>query len=133
VRLVSATPGEVVLDLKGLRRTFRIGRHGDAVVVDSPLGSVTFTLVPTFTDPADAVAAGSLLAPMPGTVVRLGAAGLGDAVVAGQPILWLEAMKMEHQVSAPVAGVLTALAVTVGSQVDVGTVLAVVDADGSES
>jgi propionyl-CoA carboxylase alpha chain len=131
--LVAATPAEVVLDLKGLRRTFRIGRHGDAVVVDSALGSVTFAVVPTFTDPADAVAAGSLLAPMPGTVVRLGAAGLGDAVAAGQPILWLEAMKMEHQVSAPVAGVLTALGVTVGSQVDVGTVLAVVDADGSES
>jgi propionyl-CoA carboxylase alpha chain len=133
VHLVAATPAEVVLDLKGLRRTFRIGRHGDAVVVDSALGPVTFTVVPAFTDPADAVAAGSLLAPMPGTVVRLGAAGVGDTVAAGQPILWLEAMKMEHQVSAPVAGVLSALSVGVGSQVDVGTVLAVVEADGSES
>jgi propionyl-CoA carboxylase alpha chain len=127
VAVVSATPSEVVLDIKGLRRTFRIGRHHQTLVVDSPLGSVTFTVVPTFTDPADAVAAGSLLAPMPGSVVRLGAAGVGDAVEAGQPILWLEAMKMEHQVSAPVAGVLSALPVSVGSQVDVGTVLAVVE------
>jgi propionyl-CoA carboxylase alpha chain len=128
LRLVSATPTEVVLDIKGLRRTFRVGRHAPIAVVDSPLGSVTFTLVPTFTDPADAVAAGSLLAPMPGSVVRLGAARAGDVVEAGQPILWLEAMKMEHQVSAPVAGVLSALPVSVGSQVDVGAVLAVVDA-----
>ncbi|WP_228562656.1 acetyl/propionyl/methylcrotonyl-CoA carboxylase subunit alpha [Catenulispora rubra] len=127
VGLVSATPAEVVLDIRGLRRAFRVGRHGGAVVVDSPLGSVTFTLVPTFTDPADTVAAGSLLAPMPGSVVRLGVAGVGDVVEAGQPILWLEAMKMEHQVSAPVAGVLSALPVSVGSQVDVGTVLAVVE------
>ncbi|MEY9856286.1 propionyl-CoA carboxylase alpha chain [Catenulispora sp. GAS73] len=126
VGLVSATPAEVVLDIKGLRRAFRVGRHADAVVVDSPLGSVAFTVVPTFTDPADAVAAGSLLAPMPGSVVRLGVAGVGDVVEAGQPILWLEAMKMEHQVSAPVAGVLSALPVSIGSQVEVGTVLAVV-------
>ena len=131
VGLVSATPAEVVLDIKGLRRAFRVGRHADAVVVDSPLGSVTFTLVPTFTDPADAVAAGSLLAPMPGSVVRLGTAGVGDVVEAGQPILWLEAMKMEHRVSAPVAGVLSALPVSVGSQVDVGTVLAVVEEAGA--
>jgi propionyl-CoA carboxylase alpha chain len=88
---------------------------------------VTFTLVPTFTDPADAVAAGSLPAPMPGSVVRLGTARVGDVVEAGQPILWLEAMKMEHQVTAPVAGVLGSLPVSVGSQVDVGTVLAVVE------
>lgn len=77
------------------------------------------------------LAAGSLLAPMPGSVVRLGVAGVGDAVAAGQPILWLEAMKMEHQVSAPVAGVLSALPVSVGSQVDVGTVLAVVEEAGA--
>jgi len=131
VALVSATPHEVVLDIKGLRRAFRVGRHTRTVVVDSPSGSVTFTLVPTFTDPADAVAAGSLLAPMPGSVVRLGTARAGDVVEAGQPILWLEAMKMEHQVSAPVAGVLSALPVSVGSQVDVGTVLAVVEEGGA--
>jgi propionyl-CoA carboxylase alpha chain len=124
---VSAAPAEVVLDIKGLRRTFRVGRHTRTVVVDSPLGSVTFTLVPAFTDPADAVAAGSLLAPMPGSVVRLGTARVGDVVKAGQPILWLEAMKMEHQVTAPVAGVLGPLPVSVGSQVDVGTALAVVE------
>jgi propionyl-CoA carboxylase alpha chain len=132
VRCVSATPTEVVLDIKGLRRSFRIAHHPHLVAVDSPLGPVTFTLVPTFTDPADAVAAGSLLAPMPGSVVRLGTARVGDLVEAGQPILWLEAMKMEHQVSAPVAGVLAALPVAVGSQVDVGTVLAIVEEGGAE-
>ncbi|NUR27204.1 MAG: ATP-grasp domain-containing protein [Catenulispora sp.] len=126
VAVVSATPSEIVLGVRGLRRGFRVGRYGDAVVVDSSSGSVTFTLAPDFVDPADAVAAGSLLAPMPGTVVRLGAEA-GDVVAAGQPILWLEAMKMEHQISAPVAGVVVSLPVGVGSQVDVGAVLAVVE------
>jgi propionyl-CoA carboxylase alpha chain len=62
---------------------------------------------------------------MPGTVVRI-AAATGDAVRAGQPILWLEAMKMQHQINAPDDGTVTELRVQEGRQVDVGTVLAVV-------
>ena len=45
---------------------------------------------------------------------------------AGQPVLWLEAMKMQHQINAPVDGVVTELPVAVGQQIEVGTVLAVV-------
>ena len=54
---------------------------------------------------------------MPGTVVRI-APGLteGDRVEAGQPLLWLEAMKMEHKITAPAAGTLTALPVRTGSR-----------------
>ncbi|RSN45331.1 acety-l/propionyl-CoA carboxylase subunit alpha, partial [Streptomyces sp. WAC 04229] len=72
-------------------------------------------------------APGSLLAPMPGTVVRV-AEGLteGSAVEAGQPLLWLEAMKMEHRITAPTAGTLTALNAEPGDQVTVGSLLAVV-------
>ncbi|MDX3136789.1 acetyl-CoA carboxylase biotin carboxyl carrier protein subunit, partial [Streptomyces europaeiscabiei] len=74
-------------------------------------------------------APGSLLAPMPGTVVRV-AENLkpGSAVQAGQPLLWLEAMKMEHRITAPATGTLTALHVTVGQQVEMGALLAVVQA-----
>ena len=60
---------------------------------------------------------------MPGAVIRLGAA-LGDTVTVGQPLVWLEAMKMEHTITAPADGVVTQLNVCVGQQVDVGTVLA---------
>ena len=65
---------------------------------------------------------------MPGSVIRLGAE-VGAAVEKGQPILWLEAMKMEHTIAAPAAGVLTELNVVAGQQVDVGAVLAVVHAE----
>ncbi|WP_334664965.1 acetyl-CoA carboxylase biotin carboxyl carrier protein subunit, partial [Streptomyces cyaneofuscatus] len=73
---------------------------------------------------------GSLLAPMPGTVVRL-AEGLaaGAAVEAGQPLIWLEAMKMEHRILAPASGTLTALHAAPGDQVEVGALLAVVQED----
>ena len=63
---------------------------------------------------------------MPGAVIRLGAA-LGDTVTFGQPLVWLEAMKMEHTITAPADGVVTQLDVSVGQQVDVGTVLARVE------
>jgi len=69
---------------------------------------------------------GSLLAPMPGSVIRLGAE-LGDTVTADQPLVWLEAMKMEHIITAPADGVLTQLNVAVGQQVEVGAVLARVE------
>ncbi|MYZ08286.1 hypothetical protein GT028_13065, partial [Streptomyces sp. SID2999] len=70
-----------------------------------------------------------LLAPMPGTVVRL-AEGLteGTEVTAGQPLIWLEAMKMEHRITAPTDGTLTALPAAVGRQVEMGALLAVVEA-----
>ena len=62
----------------------------------------------------------------PASVIRLGAQ-LGDKVTAGQPLVWLEAMKMEHTITAPADGVLAELNVEPGQQVDVGAVLARVD------
>lgn len=132
LEVVSAGPDRVVLSVPGergpVRRSFDIARYGELVCVDSPLGPVSVRRLPRFSDPADQFATGSLLAPMPGTVIRLGAA-VGDRVSAGQPVLWLEAMKMEHTIAAPATGVLSALNVEVGRQVELGTVLAVVDPD----
>ncbi|WP_280421010.1 acetyl/propionyl/methylcrotonyl-CoA carboxylase subunit alpha [Nocardia carnea] len=130
LELISATPDQVVLAVPGaqgpVRRRFAVARYDDLVCVDSALGPVTVRRLPRFTDPADQVATGSLLAPMPGSVIRLGAE-VGSTVTAGQPILWLEAMKMEHTIAAPADGVLSAVNVELGQQVDVGAVLAVVD------
>ncbi|WP_405486705.1 acetyl/propionyl/methylcrotonyl-CoA carboxylase subunit alpha [Nocardia sp. NBC_00511] len=135
LELVEATPDSVTLLVPGergsVRRVFRIARYGDLVAVDSPLGPVAVRRLPRFEDPADQVAEGSLLAPMPGAVIRLGAAA-GDRVEKGQPILWLEAMKMEHTIAAPTTGILTELNVSAGQQVEVGTVLAVVHSEERE-
>ncbi|MEU8684193.1 biotin carboxylase N-terminal domain-containing protein [Streptomyces sp. NPDC048611] len=134
VRLLALGPDAVVLEAGGLRRPFTVTRYGDRVHVDAPPapGTTTpashaFTALPRFPDPTARTEPGSLLAPMPGTVVRI-ATGLteGDQVTAGQPLLWLEAMKMEHKITAPAAGTLTSLPVHTGTQVEVGTLLAVV-------
>ncbi|MER7397370.1 biotin carboxylase N-terminal domain-containing protein [Streptomyces sp. NPDC000151] len=123
VLVVHAGPDRVVLEADGVRRTYEVTAHGDRVYV----GATTLTALPRFPDPTAQQAPGSLLAPMPGTVVRV-ADGLaeGAAVEAGQPILWLEAMKMEHKITAPVTGTLSALHAEAGRQVEVGALLAVV-------
>ncbi|MGV9850487.1 acetyl/propionyl/methylcrotonyl-CoA carboxylase subunit alpha [Streptomyces sp. NPDC003442] len=134
VRLLGAEPGRaaaparVVLVVAGVRRTFEVTAYGDRRYVDTPQGGHVFTALPRFPDPTARTEPGSLLAPMPGTVVRVAEVAVGDRVEAGQPLLWLEAMKMEHRVTAPAAGVLTALHAAPGRQVEVGALLAVVAA-----
>jgi propionyl-CoA carboxylase alpha chain len=128
IQLVSASADEVVLaDGNGVARGFAVARHDQDVYVDSAYGPVHLVALPRFPEPGSAVEKGSLVAPMPGNVIRLGAA-VGDAVTAGQPLIWLEAMKMEHTIAAPTAGVLAELNVDTGDQVEVGAVLARVDA-----
>ncbi|HCA87028.1 MAG TPA: acety-l/propionyl-CoA carboxylase subunit alpha [Streptomyces sp.] len=126
VRLLEAAPARITLETGGVRRTFDIATYGDRCHADSPLGSHSFTALPRFPDPTTRTEPGSLLAPMPGTVIRVADVAVGDEVTAGRPLLWLEAMKMEHRVTSPGAGILTALHATVGQQVEVGAVLAVV-------
>ncbi|MFJ3926218.1 acetyl/propionyl/methylcrotonyl-CoA carboxylase subunit alpha [Streptomyces sp. NPDC090022] len=129
VRVRTVTADRVALELDGVQRVFHVKRNSNKpeLYVDSALGSYTLTRLPRFADPQDRTEPGSLLAPMPGTVVRV-AEGLapGAAVTAGQPLLWLEAMKMEHRILAPASGTLTALHAAPGHQVEVGALLAVV-------
>ncbi|WP_406170649.1 acetyl/propionyl/methylcrotonyl-CoA carboxylase subunit alpha [Streptomyces sp. NBC_00996] len=123
VRVVHADAALVVLEVGGVRRKFEVARYDDQVFVNA----TALTALPRFPDPAAERAPGSLLAPMPGTVVRV-SEGLaaGAAVRAGEPLLWLEAMKMEHKISAPITGTLSALYAAPGQQVEVGALLAVV-------
>ncbi|MCO5996801.1 acetyl/propionyl/methylcrotonyl-CoA carboxylase subunit alpha [Actinoallomurus rhizosphaericola] len=125
VALVSAEPDAVVLDRGGVRLRFAVAWYDRRVHVESVLGPVTLTPVERLPDPAEQIAPGTLLAPMPGSVVRV-AVREGDTVERGQPVLWLEAMKMEHQILAPATGVVTALHAEAGRQVETGAVLAVV-------
>lgn len=91
-----------------------------------PQGTVSVALPPRFPQPGAEASTGSLLAPMPGTVIRIGAA-IGQQVQAGDPLVWMEAMKMEHAVRADTDGTVADLPVAIGQTIAAGTVLAVVD------
>ena len=69
---------------------------------------------------------------MPGSVVRVAVAP-GDRVEAGQVLVVLEAMKMEHAVAAGGPGTVAEVAVAEGDQVETGRVLVVVESDGASA
>ncbi len=124
----SRAAGRTLVDLEigGIRRLIHVTRAGRTFYVDSVLGHSAAEEADRFPDPAAMAQAGSLLAPMPGTVVRVEAA-VGDLIEAGAVILAIEAMKMEHSIYAPARGIVTELPISVGAQVDSGSVLAVLE------
>ncbi|MEU5548223.1 biotin carboxylase N-terminal domain-containing protein [Micromonospora sp. NPDC047793] len=125
VTLVEAGPERVVLDVDGVRRAYRVHLVGASIFVDGPDGAASLTELPRFPAPGAELTAGSLLAPLPGAVARVHVE-VGRRVAAGDLLLTLEAMKLEHPVLAPTDGVVTELPVAAGGQVDTGAVLAVV-------
>jgi biotin carboxyl carrier protein len=96
--------------------------------LDSELGSSVLEEVDRFPLPETSATPGSLLAPMPGAVVRV-LVDCGQQVTTGDTLVVLEAMKMEHAIRAPHDGVVTELRVSAGQQVESGAVLAVVETD----
>ncbi|MFJ7078597.1 biotin carboxylase N-terminal domain-containing protein [Streptomyces sp. NPDC098781] len=120
----TVTDDQVAVTLDGVRHTFHraadwLGRDGDAWHVrdhDPVAASLTR---------AGHAGADSLTAPMPGTVTVVKVA-VGDEVAAGQSLLVVEAMKMEHVISAPHAGTVAELDVTPGTTVAMDQVLAVI-------
>lgn len=134
-RLIALDEGTVLLDLGGVTHRFRHAAHG----ASHWLGRDGDTWRVVGHDPVEealrgggaAAHAGELTAPMPGTVTVVKAA-VGDEVSAGQGLLVVEAMKMEHLISAPHDGTVTDLDVTPGSTVAMDQLLAVVTPHESE-
>ena len=125
VVLYDGAPDRVTLAVDGIRRTVDVHRVGDTSFCDSALGATELVEAERFPEPVAEEEAGSLHAPMPGTVVRVEVEE-GQQVASGTVVVVLEAMKMELAVRAPHDGVVTNLHATVGAAVDTGHVLAVV-------
>ena len=127
--LVQLAVDDATVDLDAPARD-AIGRTNVTVVDDVVYvagGRFAFAVPPRFVSPDDAGRAGSTVAPMPGRVINVLVAA-GDVVVAGQPLLTLEAMKMEHQITSPHAGTVSEVFVQPGQQLDSGQPLVTVDA-----
>ncbi len=78
--------------------------------------------------PGGAAGDGAILSPMPGKVIAVAVAA-GDTVTKGQKLLTLEAMKMEHSLTAPFDGVVAELNTTPGAQVQVEALLVRIEKD----
>ncbi len=115
-----------LVDLQALQDDITSDIDGDSVVVTERGYSHVFGLNPPHGAGAASAANGAILAPMPGKVIAVDVAE-GDAVTAGQRLMVLEAMKMEHALTAPFDGTVTDLAASEGGQVQVEAVLCVVE------
>jgi acetyl/propionyl-CoA carboxylase alpha subunit len=129
----AATGDAVTLEAGGVARRYRVHRVGAVAYVDGSDGSSRLVEVDRHPVAAEQLSEGSALAPMPGSVVRVAVAG-GQRVEAGQVLVVLEAMKMEHAVHAGRAGTVAEVDVAEGDQVETGRLLVVVepDADGED-
>ena len=126
---IHAWSGDAIdVEIDGRRCRARITRSGDLLVVHGPRGDVEFTRIPRFKPPGVEAAAGGFVAQMPGKVIDL-RVKVGDTVKAGDTLLVLEAMKMEHPMSAPEDGVVTEVRVARGDQVERGVLLLVVESE----
>ena len=111
---------ELYADIDGHRQTVTVVADGETFTLFGRDGSLEFSLArPDLGEAQELAADAAAAAPMHGTVVKT-LVEAGDAVVSGQPLLVLEAMKMEHTVCAPADGTLRACHVTPGQSVAVG-------------
>jgi propionyl-CoA carboxylase alpha chain len=123
VELRSTVDGTLLdLDIDGVRSHLRVSAYGDEIFVDDGLYATAWTSVSRFPDHAEGVGGHDPQAPVPGTVTGIHVQP-GDRVDAGQLLVTLEAMKMEHRLTASTAGVVQAVLVGVGDSVDAHQIL----------
>ncbi len=117
--------GRLTATLDGRRREALVNRHGlEVTVIARGPGGLGGTFRLSLIDPIAAAGAadaegGRLTAPMPGRVVTV-LVEPGAVVERGQPLMVLEAMKMEHTITAPADGAITDLPFAAGDQVEEG-------------
>jgi 3-methylcrotonyl-CoA carboxylase alpha subunit len=128
IRVVSWEPPQLTLEEGSHRWHARISVDGDRRYVHTSQFSIGLLQKPRFPNKSQAVPAGGCVAPMPGKVIELRVAE-GDTVQAGQLLLIMEAMKMEHSVAAPQGGTVAHVGVAAGDQVDADALLIVVSDD----
>ena len=126
LRVSSADPTRVVISEGGVTRTYSVNRVGLHHYVDGPDGSSALALIERFKLPESQLDPGSLIATLPGTIVRVEVA-VGDHVSAGDNLVAIEAMKMEHEVRASHGGTVVSVAVSPGDQVESGRLLIVIE------
>ena len=134
VQLQAALQGDTLqFEVEGHRQRGTLARTQDGFTLYLARGACHFREVPPDLGEADAAGANAgLAAPMNGTIVAL-LAEAGSTVEANTPLLVMEAMKMEHTIRAPAAGIVNAFYYQPGDLVDGGAELLDFTISGSES
>ena len=119
----------VDIEIDGIRTLSSISMDGDQLLVQCLGGNKLLIIQPRFKSSQDQEQQGSLVSPMPGKVVEL-QVKQGDRVKAGDNLLMIEAMKMNHIVKANEDGLIAELFVQENDQLDYGAVLMIIEPKG---
>lgn len=121
------SPNSLTIQGDDHRRTIRFSRNDDDVTLFSDKGSNTFGITTGYLHAGTDESAGNeILSPMPGVVKVLNTAPQSD-VTAGDVLVIIEAMKMEHSLTVSRDGTVSDVLITVGQQVEAGEVLLILD------
>ncbi|MDP9405584.1 MAG: biotin/lipoyl-binding protein, partial [Actinomycetota bacterium] len=126
VAIISRDGTRVTVEIDGHRFAATLSASGDERHVLLPDGQVSLVEQPRFPRTVAAAVPGASTAPMPGSVVAVHVTP-GQTVAAGDPLVTVEAMKLQHPVTAGHPGTVASVRVALGDQVDAGAVLVVVD------
>jgi propionyl-CoA carboxylase alpha chain len=133
VRLLAREPRRVVVELDGVRQAIDVSFAGDdatpITVTRSPAGTLAWTTPPQFLDHDLEAEAGGPHSPLPGTVIAVHVEA-GQHVAEGELLMVVEAMKMEHRITAAASGVVTEVRFAKGDRVDQGDLLVALDVHG---
>ncbi len=135
IRLLSVAADRLAIEIDGARRVveFQIdGASGsENVRTRSVAGSLSWKLLPRFVDHDAEAGGGGPVCPLPGTVIAVHVS-TGDRVEAGAVLMVVEAMKMEHKITAAHASTVTDVHFDVGGRVDQGDLLVSLEATDDE-
>ncbi len=129
-KLLSSTSDHFEIQLDGVHASGYASKFGSRWYVDIPAGGLTLLEKSRFPEADIADIEGGLTAPMPGKILAIEVAK-GDSVTAGQLLVLMEAMKMEHQIVATFDGAVADVRVAVGDQVDNGELLVIIAAEAA--
>ena len=122
VRLLARTDEREVIEVDGVRHGVDVSIDGAAVRTRSAAGSVVFTQLPRFVEHELDDAGGGPVCPLPGTVIAV-YVEVGQTVGEGHVLMVVEAMKMEHKITATSAATVGEVRFAVGDRVDQGDLL----------
>ncbi len=128
---VQWTPDSIEAVIGSVRQQHRVTAVEDRLWVQMPTGTVELVITPKFMVPGNDGPSGGFIASMPGVVLEV-RAEVGAAVTKGDTLIVLEAMKMEHHMTAPSDGIVAEVLVSTGDQVAKDAVLLTMQEEASD-
>jgi len=117
VTVIDSGYGSVEIDIDGQRSQYTLDKIGEEWLVHSTFCDFEFKELPRYPISSSDDFGGGLVAPMPGAILSIDIKP-GDTVKKGDVLVILEAMKMEHRITAPRDGIVGSVQTKVGEQVE---------------